>query len=462
MPLVRVTSLHPRFGFDEAVEGLLTLGVEEEHLLIDPYTSDLAPVAPEILLRADRDRRIVGELRQSQIELATRVCATAPDVEREIRSARSALASVARGLARPVAAGVHPTVSSPGPVTESPRYRTILENAPWSARELLTCGMHVHVGVAGAERALAVYDALRSYLPLLIAVGANSPFYGGEDAGVASVRAKLNATNPRHGVPPAFGSWAAFERYLHWGAAAGVVADPSYHWFDLRLNPSHGTIEVRAFDVQTDPGHAVSLASLTHALVAWLASRYDEGEELPVHESHLITESSFLAARDGTTGSIVDLDNGKLIPTVEASEELMGTLRPFAVALGSERSFDGLHEVLALSGAERQRVVASGIGFDGLVDWLARETVAEGNPAARKNGGRAVPGRVHRRGQGTGRRLHPTVSPILAPNAATEPDVHATVERSRPSQSTTALGDACNGRDSAAHRAPPGPWEADA
>lgn len=364
-----------RRSYDTAPD-LLTVGVEEELLLVRADGVELAPVGPELVEALLPDRRFTRELRAAQIEIVTPVCLTIADVERELASARTALALASDGLARPVAVPVSPACADPGPVTDRERYRAIVVGAPWAGRELLTCGLHVHVGVAGADRAIAVHDALRSYLPLLAAISANSPFHDGEDTRVACVRARLKQHLPRSGVPPALVTWDGYERFLRWGAAGGVVPDPTFHWYDLRLNPRYGTIEVRAFDVQTGVTHAAALAALVQALVAMLLDRHDGGRELPLHDSHLIAEALWLAARDGASGSLPDLDTGRLLPVHTHLERLLEELRPHAAHLGSITYLDHLHDLERLPGHERQRLVHEANGIAGLVDWLARETRA--------------------------------------------------------------------------------------
>src|SRR6188472_3743137 len=176
-----------RRAFDAAATDMLTLGVEEEFLLVEDGGDALAPVAAGLLAAL------------------TPVCLTAADIERELTSARTTIARAAAGIARLVAVPVNPGSADPGPPTEHRRYRRILAGAPWASRAHLTCGMHLHLGVGDADRAVVLHDALRSYLPLLGALAANSPIFDGADAGVASARPQLKQLLPRFGVPPAFG-----------------------------------------------------------------------------------------------------------------------------------------------------------------------------------------------------------------------------------------------------------------
>ena len=195
-----------------------TIGAEEEYFLVDPESYELTPAAEFALARGDGDGRIAAELRAAQIEAITPVCITVPELKRELTSIRSLLAAGLADSAFLVAAGTHPLALAPGAVTPRPRYRRLVAENPWAGNQVLTCGLHVHVAVGGAERALAVYNALRSYLPEIIALAANAPIFRGEDSGLATVRPKLNQVWPRAGVPPAFASWRDGRRLYALGA----------------------------------------------------------------------------------------------------------------------------------------------------------------------------------------------------------------------------------------------------
>jgi carboxylate-amine ligase len=241
---------------------------------------------------------------------------------------------------------------------------------------MLTCGLHIHVGLSGADRALAVYNALRSYLPELAALSANSPFHAGRSTGLASTRMQLNRSLARHGVPPAFSTWSAYADFATWGRAGGAIPDPSYHWWDLRLHPGCGTVEVRVCDAQTELEDAVSLIALVQALVGWLAERYDAGEALPVHDGYRIAESLWVAAHGGPPRHVLDLETGERRPVSERVATLLEALAPTARELGTERELARLRVLATANGADRQRHVARTHGVDGLVKWLRDETAA--------------------------------------------------------------------------------------
>jgi carboxylate-amine ligase len=359
-----------RCAFDAASTDVLTVGVEEEFLVVDLTDDVLAPVAGEIIEVLSPDKSFRRELRAAQIETITPVCTTVDEVGRQLVVSRSRLVQAASGMGRVLAAPVFPGTAHPGPPTSQQRYLDILLDAPWASRSLLACGMHVHVAVGNADRAVALHDRLRSYLPLLGAVSANSPIYDSEDAGVASVRAHLNQSVARFGSPPAFGSWNKFAAFARWGAAGGVIPNPGHHWYGLRLNPLHGTVEVRVFDVQTDVTRAVALTALTQALASWLLHRLDNGKRVRVHDHHRIQESLWLAARDGAQASLPDLDTGLLTPVEAQLEHLVGKIRPYAEALGCAHHLDSLARLQQLPGHEQQRRVFRDGGLRHLIDWL--------------------------------------------------------------------------------------------
>jgi glutamate---cysteine ligase / carboxylate-amine ligase len=393
------TASQLRRAFDRAPRSL-TIGAEEELMLVRSESGDLAACAEEVLSRASGDARFVAELRASQIEIVTRPSLSAADLGRELAASRCDLSELVAPGVLPLAAGAHPNAAAPGRITDGKRYRAIAADHPWAARDMLTCGLHVHVGIAGGDRALAAYNALRGFLPELCALAANSPFQRSEDAGVASVRTLLNRFLPRSGAPPVFGSWAELARYVDWGARGGSLPDPSYQWWGLRLHPGVGTLELRMFDTQTEVEDAVALAAFAQALVAWVLEQYDGGEQLPVHEPHLIDENLYLAARDATGGWLVDLESGERQPTVDRIEHLLDEVAPYARALGSERELARTAALAWIGGAERQRLFVEEHGIDALPGWLsvlthesARRVRAEAlSPLA----GQHAPGRMPR------------------------------------------------------------------
>jgi carboxylate-amine ligase len=359
--------------------GGLTVGLEDELMLLDAETLDLAPAAGPLLDALD-DPRFVRELPASQVEIRTTVAATSGEAVADLGRARVALCGAAAPGLRLAGTATHPFARPTGELSAGARYERIGVEYPWPAARGLTCGLHVHVGVGGAERSLAICDALRSYLPELAALAANGPFHDGGDTGLATLRPEIAAAFPRQGVPPAFGTLRAYVEYVEWGRRGGLFPDASHLWWETRLHPTHGTVELRVPDAQTRLVDVAGITAVCQALVALLAERFDAGERLSVHEHARIVDNRWRATRYGLEGWLVDLDSGETEPTRERVRRLIETLEPFATALGSATELGHARALADGNGAERQRLVAADRGLHGLTAWLADET--ERDPGA--------------------------------------------------------------------------------
>ncbi|MEA2307978.1 MAG: glutamate---cysteine ligase / carboxylate-amine ligase [Thermoleophilaceae bacterium] len=350
-----------RAAFDRA--SALTVGVEEELLLLDPETLDLAPRAVELLARTGGDERFKLELPAAQIEIVSPPFASVGELEPFLAGARRDLAAAGEGLARLAGAGVHPFAATEGEVNPGERYDRTLAEYGRVARRQLVFALQVHVAVPGADRALAVYNALRSYLPELLALSANAPFHAGEDTGLATVRPKIGEQLPRQGVPPAIASFEDYAAALAWGERAGTVHDPRVWWWELRPHPVHGTIEVRVPDAQTTVRAGAAVAAVVHALVAWLAARHDAGEQLEVAPTWRIEENRWAALSRGVHGRLADLRTGELEPTRDRLLRLIDQLTPLAADLGCAEQLAAARELTNANGADQQRA-AAGDGGD--------------------------------------------------------------------------------------------------
>jgi carboxylate-amine ligase len=365
-------SLPTAAGLRAAFErpGPPTVGLEEELMVLDPATLDLAPRAAEVLGALDGDPRFKLELPAAQLEIVT---APAPDVASaaaELAGARRTLAAALPGRARFAAAGVHPFAAPEGALNEGGRYDAIAAEYGPVARRQLVFGLHVHVAVRGAGRALAVHDALRSHLPELAALAANGPYHDGRDSGLASVRPKISEMLPRQGVPPALGSWEGLAAALSWGRRAGTqtAPAPTGWWWELRLHPAHGTVELRVPDAQATVADTAAVAAVAHALVVRLADRHEAGEVLPVHPTWRIEENRWSACRHGLAGTLADLDTGEPQPTRDRLERLLDDLAPTASRLGCSAELEAARGLLHANGAERQRAAG---GPRAAAAWLA-------------------------------------------------------------------------------------------
>ena len=346
----------------------LTLGLEEEVMLLDAETLDLLPRAGEAIERAGGDPRFKLELPRSQLEIALPPSGTVAESVRALAAARTDLLAAVDGIGTVAAAGVHPFADPLGELNDGPRYDLTAREYGPIARRQLVCALQVHVAVGGAERTLGVYNALRSHLPEIAALAANAPFYAGEDTGFASVRPKISELLPRQGVPPAIPSWEAFAEALRWGAAAGGVPEPARWWWELRPHPVHGTLEVRVPDAQATVADASAVAALVHALVGWLAARHDAGDLPDPAPTWRIEENRWAACRHGLDAPLADLVTGAPAPARERIAGRVGELAGTARELGCEGELAGVARLLEANGAERQRRAGDA---HGAAAWLA-------------------------------------------------------------------------------------------
>jgi carboxylate-amine ligase len=342
-----------RATFD-AVEPL-TVGIEEELMLLDPETLDLAPVAPQVLERLDGDPRFKLELPASQLEIALPPARSVADLAAQLAVARREVAEAAQGLAVLAGAGLHPFAGPEGTVNRGDRYERLVREYGTVARRQLVFALQVHIAVGGADRTLAVYNALRTHLPELAALAANAPFHEGRDTGFASFRPIVADMLPRQGMPPLIASWEDWADDLAWGARAGRVSGPSQWWFELRPHPVFGTLELRVPDTQATVAESAAVAAVAHALVARLTEQPRDG--MP---SWRIEENRWVAARHGLGGTFADLLSGERFPVRERLRAVLDELEPYAEALGAASEFAHAREMVDVGGADRMRTAAAG------------------------------------------------------------------------------------------------------
>jgi glutamate---cysteine ligase / carboxylate-amine ligase len=355
----------------------LTVGAEEELMLLDPEDRDLVPEALRVLEVLDGDRRFKLELPASQIESLTAPAATVGELVDQLAAARRDLAAAVDGVVDVAAAGAHPTAAPEGEINRGPRYDAVAAQfgKPVMRRQLV-CALQIHIAPGDADTALAVYNALRSHLPEIAALAANAPFFDGRDTALASIRPLIAQLLPRQGVPPAFASWDEFAGALEWGATDEVIRDAASWWWELRPHPGFGTLELRVPDAQTTLAEAAAVAAFAHCLAGWLAARHGDGEPLPVHPSWRIAENRWRAARHGVEAELADLDTGEVLPLRDRLEKLLGELRPTAKRLGCPAELTAVAGLAERNGALRQREVVAERGLDGLVGWLCERFLA--------------------------------------------------------------------------------------
>jgi glutamate---cysteine ligase / carboxylate-amine ligase len=265
-------------------------------------------------------------------------------------------------------------------VTEAERYRELMSEMRWVAEREVIFGLHVHVGIPGADEAIAVANGLRTWLPELLALSANSPFWLGRDTGLASTRTKIFETFPRSGLPPAFASFEEFELLVERGIKTGSFPEYTYIWWDLRPHPKLGTIEIRIPDAQTRLESVAGLVALVQSLVATLADDFERGERPPVQPVTLISENKWRAARDGLNGKLIDLERDEERPAREAVLAFVERAEPAAACLGCREELGEVERLVERgTGADEQREVYEETGtLLAVAQWLAEQTSSDG------------------------------------------------------------------------------------
>jgi carboxylate-amine ligase len=367
-----------------------TLGVEEEYMLLDPDSFDLVQHVDTVLTAVQEGEfteRIGPELMQSVIEISTPVCRTAADVEAELRRLRSYVTEIARGQGLRVgSAGTHPfSLFERQRITARDRYRNLVDQLQYIARRELIFGLHIHVAVDDPEKAIKVTSALLLHLPELLALSANSPFWRGETTGLASSRQMVFAAFPRSGPPPRFRDYADYAEVVGQLEKTGCIADYTHIWWDIRLHPRFGTIEVRVMDAVTRVEDTTALAAYVQSLVKHYSDRYDSGLELPSYHRILTTENKWLAGRYGLEAPVMDLGTGKRnrVPVAHLVRRALREIEPHARELGSERELEGIRDILSRgNGADRQlRVFNANRDIVEVVHEIAEATEAALVPA---------------------------------------------------------------------------------
>ncbi|MDQ3874447.1 MAG: YbdK family carboxylate-amine ligase [Actinomycetota bacterium] len=346
-----------RDQFDGAPD--FTLAVEEEFAILDPETLSLVNRFEELQAASrgtELEGHLVGELIASEVEVRTGRCDSFEDAADRMGERRDQLSRLADQLGVALAAtATHPW--SPWQeqrIIDTPHYRRndeILRYVVWRNN---TFGIHVHVGIRGADRAVRVCGALRNYLPDLLALSASSPFLEGVYTYLHSARTQIfTKMFPRCGIPDPFSGWPEYERYVRYLYATGSIDEHTQLWWSVRPHLAFPTVEIRICDAQPDLGEARSLAALAYALTARIARALDEREPLPERPRHLLEENFWRAIRHGLAGELIDLSafpEPRVRPARAAVEELIGWVLPVAEELGVDQHL----AVPAANAAERQ------------------------------------------------------------------------------------------------------------
>lgn len=343
-----------REGFENGQD--FTLAVEEEFAIVDRSTLGLVNRFEELFLAAqgtDLEGHLVGELIASEVEVRTGRCETFAEAAARIAERRRQLLELAaRHDISLGATGTHPW--SPWQeqrIIDTPHYRRndeILRYVVWRNN---TFGLHVHVGIRGADRAIAVANGLRTYLPHLLAYSASSPFVENVYTYLHSARTQtFTRMFPRCGVPDAFDGWDDYEGYVRFLYATGSIDEHTQIWWSARPHLAFPTVEIRIADGQPELAESQALAALAYSLTARIARAVDEGEPLPDHPHRLIEENTWRALRHGLAGELIELDSGDVKPARSVLERLLEWVRPVAEELGASSHLT----IPAANPAERQ------------------------------------------------------------------------------------------------------------
>ena len=360
-----------------------SLGVEVELEIVDQGSRELRSGASELLPVLGQGHpggvhpKAKHELLESTIEIITGVCTTVEEARQDLSATLEEVGSLAasRGMAL-MCSGTHPFSDwAKQEISPNPRYAQLVEDMQWLARRLQIFGIHVHVGVRSPEKAIPIVNALTFYIPHFLALSASSPYWKGQDTGLASCRTKVFEGLPTAGLPYQLSGWDQFEQFMDTLISAKTIHSIREVWWDIRPHPNFGTVELRICDGLPTMQEVSTVAAMSQCLVDRFNTLIDRGYTLPVPRGWIVRENKWRAARHGLDADIILDQKGTLQPVREAIEELVDELTPVAQRLGCER---GLRNALAVmergpSYVRQREVVAAGGTPVDVVDSLVEE-----------------------------------------------------------------------------------------
>jgi len=367
-----------------------TIGIEEEYLLVDRSSRDLASDPPAAMLSECQvllQGQVSPEFLRAQIEVGTTVCQTLGEARGQLAHLRRCVADVAaRYDLAPIAAASHPFAEwSRQKTTDRERYTSLARDIQAPARRLVICGMHVHVGLADPELRIDLMGQMTYFLPHLLALSTSSPFWDGEDTGLKSYRIAVFDEMPRTGLPELFESWGEFERHLRAMVNAGLIEDGTKLWWDIRPSVRFPTLEMRIPDVCTRLDDAMSIAALYRCLLRMLWRLKRANQRWRRYAALLVNENRWRAQRYGIDEGLVDFGKGTIVPYAELLEEIIALVDEDAKAFGCEAEVAAARDILKRgSSAHRQVAVYRAALAQGattrealqvVVDMLIEETV---------------------------------------------------------------------------------------
>ena len=368
------------------------MGVEEEYLLVHRESRDLVNDPPQQLM--DDCVKLLGEhvspeLMRAQIEVGTPVCRSVSQVRDEVRRLRSAVAEVSDkyGYA-PIAVSTHPFARwLEQKQTEKERYSWLTEQMQATARRLLICGMHIHVGIEDQELRIDLMNQMSYFLPHLLALSCSSPFWEGEDTGLKSYRLTVFDSLPRTGLPEQFVSWAEYERHIRVLINAGLVEDASMIWWDLRPSATFPTLETRIMDVVTNLNHAMSLVALNVCIMRMLYRARVKNQRWRVYAGMLVNENRWRAMRYSFDEGLIDLARGEVVEYSQLLKEISEFIQEDAEHLGCQQEIEDLQKILEEGTSAHNQIrvyedaiaagAAPGDALNNVVDWLIDQTVKD-------------------------------------------------------------------------------------
>jgi carboxylate-amine ligase len=329
-----------------------TMGVEEEYLLVDPQTRDLASRQPQGFMQRCQEAmgsQVTHEFLQSQVEIGTSVCHTVSEVRQELVRLRRTVSDIARefGLCM-IAASTHPwaTWHQQVPV-EMERYRILTESHQGLARRMVICGTHVHAGIEDPRLRIDLMNQVTYFMPHLLALSTSSPFWEGFDTGLKAFRPTIFGNLPRSGLPEQFESFSDWNEMLELLAETGLCDDPTKIWWDIRPSAKHPTLEMRICDMCTRVEDTITIAALYQASLALLYHLRADNRTWRRYRRIFLAENKWRAQRYGIQGSLADLGRRTLVPLPELIEELIGMLTEHARELGSLPEVEHARTIIA-------------------------------------------------------------------------------------------------------------------
>jgi glutamate---cysteine ligase / carboxylate-amine ligase len=361
-----------------------TLGIEEEYQTVDPETRDLrSHIATEMLAKGKLrlEERVKAEMHQSVIEVGTRVCSNIQVAQEDLFDLRRNMIDLAQEHNLLLIAGAtHPFADwRVQEIYPDPRYAQVVEDLQLVARANLIFGLHVHVGIEDREAAIRIMNAMRYFLPHIMALATNSPFWLGINTGYKGYRAKVFENFPRTGIPDAFSSYSEFENYVSLLVRTNCIDNAKKIWWDIRPHPFFNTVEVRACDIPLRAEETISIAALIQATAAYLYRLHAANLDFRQYARPLLMENKFRAIRYGLDGNLIDFGRQQEVPERELLEEYLVLVEREVDELGSRDAIDGIRTILQTgTGADRQLKVFEETKGDlkAVVDYMAKETSA--------------------------------------------------------------------------------------